>query len=156
MKKIISVMVVVFLLLNILAVYSYAETCEELIGTKEFEYLTIGGNDTINSYVKMDKTTINSTDYTKIRKSGNYLRSNAVKVEYNSTESGVNRKVHFMIVEHMAFTADEVYEFDLNVGGSYTIHLTHIGNNFTVKAKLLYSGSEKITTTISLYNDITA
>lgn len=158
-KYILSLVMALVCLFNIFSVNTYAINVNEL-SSKEKTVLSrfISPSDDIilpQSYVHMLETSINGNDYTKIESSGNYARSNTIKVEYNSTESGVNKTVHFMIVEHMAFTADEVYEFNLSVGQSKIIHLTKTGNNFTIKAMLVNNGTETITTTTSLYRDIT-
>lgn len=100
-------------------------------------------------------TLINGNRYTDIESSGNYSRSNAIKVEYISNESNTNKNVYFQIVEHMAFTAPEIYEFELAVGGQRIVHLTKTGNNFTVKAMLVNSGTETIKTKTTLFRDTT-
>lgn len=158
-KYILSLVMVLVCLFNAFSVNTYATSVNEL-SSKEKTVLSgfVTPSDDIilpQSYVHMLETSINGSDYTKIESSGNYARSNAIKVEYNSTKSGANKTVHFMIVEHMAFTADEVYEFNLSVGQSKIIHLTKTGNNFTIKAMLVNIGTETITTTTSLYRDIT-
>lgn len=100
-------------------------------------------------------TTINSNNYTKIESSGNYARSNAIKVEYISTESNSDKCVRFIVEEHMAFTADKVYEFELSVDGEHIVHLKKTGNNFTIKAMLVDPGIETIETKTTLYRDTT-
>lgn len=69
--------------------------------------------------------------------------------------NGFGREVEYLIIEHMAFSADKEYKFILKEGEANSIKLYHTGNNFTVKAKFTNANivSCKIKTRISLFKD---